>query len=349
MRALDPEKYEVIPIGIAKDGRWLIGRDPLAALKEGVQRSLPADLIPATFWPDPEEPGLITSSQATDLQGASPARQSFDVVFPVLHGPYGEDGTVQGMLELANVPYVGSGVAASGASMDKVLMKGLFRAAGLPILDYLVVKRKEVDSGLDEIRQDVEERLGYPCFVKPANLGSSVGVSKVKGPEDLRAALEEAARYDRKIVIEKAATGYREVECSVLGNDEPETSIPGEIVPGGEFYDYRAKYLDDTSELIIPARISPEATARVRALAARAFLAVDAAGLARVDFFVHPETEEIYVNEINTMPGFTRISMFPKLWEATGLSYAQLLDRLIELAIERHQDKNASQIEPSFE
>ena len=187
MRALDPEKYEVIPIGIAKDGRWLIGRDPLAALKEGVQRSLPADLIPATFWPDPEEPGLITSSQATDLQGASPARQSFDVVFPVLHGPYGEDGTVQGMLELANVPYVGSGVAASGASMDKVLMKGLFRAAGLPILDYLVVKRKEVDSGLDEIRQDVEERLGYPCFVKPANLGSSVGVSKVKGPEDLRA------------------------------------------------------------------------------------------------------------------------------------------------------------------
>lgn len=343
MRALDPFKYEVIPIGIAKDGRWLIGRDPLGALKEGVRERLPAGLIPTAFWPDPAQPGLITADLGDAPSATASGRESFDVVFPVLHGPYGEDGTIQGMLELANVPYVGSGVAASGASMDKIMMKDLFRAAGLPVLDYVAVKRKNIDSRFDEIRQTIEDRLGYPCFVKPANLGSSVGITKVKSPNDLRAALLEAARYDRKIIIEKAAIGYREVECSVLGNDEPETSILGEIVPGGEFYDYNAKYIDDTSELIIPARVSENTAARVRELAAAAFLAVDAAGLARVDFFVHSETEEIYINEINTMPGFTRISMYPKLWEATGLSYSELIDRLIELALERHQDKNASE------
>jgi len=341
MRALDPEKYEVIPIGITKEGRWLMGKDPLAALKAGVADRL-AEMIPAAFLTDPANPGLIAFDPG-ELAGHQ-SRLAFDVVFPALHGPYGEDGTIQGMLELANIPYVGSGVAGSAVGMDKVLMKAVFRSAGLPVLDYIVVKRKQLVDRIDQIQEQVAETIGYPCFVKPANLGSSVGVSKANSPEDLAKALGEAARYDRKILVEKAAVGYREVEVSVLGNDEPKTSIPGEIVPGGEFYDYRAKYLDDTSELVIPARISPNAADQVRRLAAAAFLAVDAAGLARVDFFVHPETEEIFVNEINTMPGFTRISMYPKLWEATGLPYSRLLDRLIELALERHRDKNASAV-----
>ena len=286
---LDPAKYEVVPIGIAKDGRWLVGQDPLGALKEGVRERLPAGLVPAAFWPDPAEPGLITGEPGSGPLAAERGRQSFDVVFPVLHGPYGEDGTIQGMLELANVPYVGSGVAASGASMDKVMMKDLFRSAGLPVLDYIAVKRKSIASRFDEIQELIERRLGYPCFVKPANLGSSVGISKVKSREGLKAALDEAARYDRKIIVEKAALGYREVECSVLGNDDPETSVLGEIVPGGEFYDYHAKYIDDTSELIIPARVSEQASARVRELAAEAFLAVDAAGLAPLTFSSIPK------------------------------------------------------------
>ncbi|MFS8572202.1 MAG: D-alanine--D-alanine ligase [Clostridia bacterium] len=338
MKALDPAKYEVIPIGITKDGRWLVGDDPLAALKEGAKERL-AQMVPAAFLADPAGPGLVAVGGRPPAELAE--RLAFDVVFPVLHGPNGEDGTVQGLLDLAGVPYVGSGVAGSAVGMDKALMKAVFRSAGLPVLDYVVIKRKHIASRWDQIREQVASLIGYPCFVKPANLGSSVGISKVKQEEELRDALEEAARYDRKILVEKAAEGFREVEVSVLGNDEPETSIPGEIVPGGEFYDYRAKYLDDSSELIIPARISPQATDEVRRLAAAAFLAVDAAGLARVDFFVHPETETIYVNEINTMPGFTRISMYPKLWEASGLPYPQLIDRLIELAFERHREKRA--------
>lgn len=342
MRALDPEKYEVIPIGIAKDGRWLIGEDPLKALKEAVKGELPHRVTPAAFWPDPTEPGLMVAEPS--FPAREEGRKRFDVVFPVLHGPYGEDGTIQGMLELANVPYVGSGVAGSAVGMDKILMKDVFRSAGLPVLDYVPVLRKQLETSFAEIQEAIEERLGYPCFVKPANLGSSVGVSKVKKREELRPALEEAARYDRRLIVEKAAEGYREVECSVLGNDEPETSICGEIVPGGEFYDYDAKYFDDTSQLIIPARISEQASNRVRELAAAAFRAIDAAGLARVDFFVHPETEEIFINEINTMPGFTRISMYPKLWEATGLSYPELLDRLIQLALERFEEKARNQI-----
>lgn len=346
MRALDPAKYEVIPVGITKGGRWLAGRDPLAALKAGARDKL-AEMRYAAFLPDPGDPGLV----AVDPQELAPqsGRLSFDVVFPVLHGPHGEDGTIQGMLELANVPYVGCGVAASAVGMDKALMKAVFRSAGLPVLDYIVVNRKHIASRFPQIQEQVAAEIGYPCFVKPANLGSSVGISKVKAPGELRAALEEAARHDRKILVEKAAVGYREVEVSVLGNDEPVTSIPGEIVPGGEFYDYKAKYLDDSSELIIPARISPAAADRVRKLAAAAFVAIDGAGLARVDFFVHAETEEIYVNEINTMPGFTRISMYPKLWEATGLSYPQLIDRLIELALERHREKNAPGPDPAGE
>lgn len=341
MQALAASHYEVVPIGISKDGRWLIGPEPLAALKSAARLSLGDELVPTVFSQDPNNPGLLPMS--TGAGGVSP-RPSIDVYFPVLHGPYGEDGTVQGLLELAGVPYVGSGVAASAASMDKALMRQLFRAAGLPLLDWIVVLRSRWERDPDKVKQRVTREIGYPCFVKPANLGSSVGVSKVSGEADLEQAINLAARYDRKIVVEKGVIGWREVECSVLGNDEPIASVAGEIVPSGEFYDYRAKYIDDASELIIPARISAECQEAIRALSIEAFQAVDAAGLARVDFFVHPETEEIMVNEINTMPGFTRISMYPKLWEASGIPYPKLVDRLVELALERHRDLQRREI-----
>ena len=340
MRALDPERYDVIPIGITKEGKWLIGSDPLGALREGVQRSIPAYLTPSQLIADPQDPGLVPLERSG---GAASQRIGVDVFFPVLHGPYGEDGTVQGLLELAGVPYVGSGVAASAVGMDKALMRRIFQAHGLPLLDWRLVLRSRFEADPRGVAAEVAEAIGFPCFVKPANLGSSVGVTKVRRFEELDAALREAARFDRKILVEKAAVGYREVECSVLGNDEPVASIAGEIVPGGEFYDYRAKYLDDSSELIIPARISENAMREVQRLSIAAFKAIDAAGLARVDFFVHPETEEILVNEINTMPGFTRISMYPKLWEASGLSYRELVDRLIALALERHRDRQRSE------
>jgi len=336
--ALDPERYIPVPIGITKDGKWVAGGDPLTALKELAARPLPPDTQPAGFLVDPTEPGLIP----VDQRGSALTEGfQFDVVFPVLHGPYGEDGTVQGLLELANVPYVGSGVAASAAAMDKAIMKELFRSAGLPIVDHIVVMRTDWRRDPEGVERRVAEEIGFPCFVKPANLGSSVGISKVKEPGDLPAALHLAARYDRKLIVEKSAEGYAEIECSVLGNDDPAASIPGEIVPGAEFYDYQAKYFDDTSQLIIPARLSEEATKRVQAMSIAAFKAIDCAGLARVDFFVHPESETILVNEINTMPGFTRISMYPKLWAASGLDYRSLVNRLIELAFERHQDKNS--------
>ena len=333
IRALDPQRYDVIPIGITKEGKWLIGADPLKALRESSGRLADA-LTPAHLVVDPQEPGLAPVQQE---QGRGSNRIGVDVFFPVLHGPYGEDGTVQGLFELAGVPYVGSGVAASAVGMDKALMRDVFAAHGLPLLDWVVVTRFELERDPDAVVARVSDAIGFPCFVKPANLGSSVGVSKVHDPGQLMPALKEAARFDRKLLVEKAAVGYREVECSVLGNEEPIASIAGEIVPGGDFYDYRSKYLDDSSQLIIPARISAQAMEEVRRLAIAAFRAIDAAGLARVDFFVHPETEEILVNEINTMPGFTRISMYPKLWEASGIPFNELVDRLIELALERHR------------
>lgn len=311
LSAIDREKYEVIPVGITKDGRWLIGGDPLRALQEDAAEA--AEVWPAAL------PGLA------------------DVFFPVLHGPYGEDGTIQGMLDMAGVPYVGSGVAASAVGMDKAFMKMAFRQAGLPVVDYVVITESSWAARAGELHARIRQELGYPCFVKPANLGSSVGVSRADSPEDLDQAVAEAFRYDGKILVERAALNCREVEVSVLGNDQPQASIPGEIVPGREFYDYAAKYVDDSSQLVIPARISAETAEKVRRMAVAAFEAVDAAGLARVDFFVHKESEEIWVNEINTMPGFTRISMYPKLWEATGLPYPELIDRLIQLGMERHE------------
>ncbi len=268
------------------------------------------------------------------------AAASLDVVFPLLHGPFGEDGTVQGLLELAGIPYVGAGVLGSAAAMDKAMMKRAFRAEALPAMDYLVVRRSDWRRDPDRIRTEAETRLGYPMFVKPANLGSSVGVHRIDDSGAFRGLVDDAAAYDTKVLIEAGAVDCHEIECAVLGNDDPRASIAGEIVPSREFYDYDAKYVDDASELIIPAPLPPETAERVRELAVAAFRAVDARGLARVDFFVERDGERrVYVNEVNTMPGFTPISMYPKLWEASGIPYPELIDRLIRLAIEEHRDR----------
>lgn len=336
MNAIDRERYEVVPIGITKEGRWLVGGDPMKALLEGKIDGAVTETalsVPASSGRSSSAPAALESSHP----GAPALMASADIYFPVLHGPYGEDGTIQGLFDLAGVPYVGAGVAASAVGMDKAFMKMALQHAGLPVMDYIVFTDAQWATDDSALRERVGRELDYPCFVKPANLGSSVGISRVVSPDGLEAAVREAFRHDRKIVVERAAQHCREVEVSVLGNDEPQASVPGEIVPANDFYDYEAKYLNDDSELIIPARISEETAAEVRRMAVAAFQAVDASGLARIDFFVHKETEAIWVNEINTMPGFTRISMYPKLWEATGLPYPELIDRLIELGLERHQ------------
>lgn len=338
IQAFDQTRYEIVPIGITKEGRWLVGGDPLAYLTDGKERTFAP--IPVALLPDPMERSLV-SLETGAVSGLGSAMQ-VDVVFPVLHGPYGEDGTIQGLLELAGIPYVGAGVLASAVGMDKAAMKAAFASAGLPQVEYVVVLRRDLEQDPVRVCQYIESELGFPCFVKPANLGSSVGISKVKGPEGLPRALAEAAEYDRKLVVEAAALDCREVEVSVLGNDEPLTSVVGEIVPAGEFYDYQSKYLDDRSQLIIPADLPAETAEYVRDLAAAAFKAIDCSGLARVDFFVHKTTGQVWINEINTMPGFTRTSMYPKLWEASGLPFSQLLDRLVELALDRHRDRQRS-------
>jgi D-alanine-D-alanine ligase len=262
---------------------------------------------------------------------------NLDVIFPVLHGPYGEDGTIQGLLELANVPYVGAGVLASALGMDKAVMKVVFAAAGLPVCPYRAVLRHDWQSHRDTIATDLEKALGYPMFVKPANLGSSVGISKAKTRPELMNAMDLAGSFDRKIVIEAAVQDAREIECAVLGNDNPEASTPGEVIPSREFYDYEAKYLDDGSKVVIPANIGPKTAAEIQRLSILAFKAIDGAGMARVDFLLSPD--KIFVNEINTIPGFTTISMYSKLWAASGVDYPSLLDRLVALALERHAEK----------
>lgn len=267
--------------------------------------------------------------------------EPLDVIFPVLHGPYGEDGTVQGMLDLAGIPYVGSGVLGSALGMDKASMKRLFQAEGLPVVPFVTLTRAEWETAPDSVLRLAESRLTYPMFAKPGNMGSSVGISKIRNSEEFGPALDEAARYDRRLLIEQGVDA-RECECSVLGNDNPEVSVVGEVVPGNEFYDYRAKYVDDNSDLVIPAKLPERVAKEVRSLAVRAFKAIDAAGMSRVDFFVARDFSAVWINEINTIPGFTRISMYPKLWEASGLSYPMLIDRLIDLAIERHKDRARS-------
>ena len=334
MRALDKNKYEVIPIGISKEGQWLLRGDPLAALTNG-QASLPQLLESGYQIVDDLASGreVIPGSHAASLPDV-------DVIFPVLHGPFGEDGTVQGLLELADIPYVGAGVMSSAVGMDKAAMKDLFRSHHLPTPRYLVVKRREWERTPAQVAERVMAEIGYPCFVKPANMGSSVGINKVHRPDELAPAIHDAAQYDRKLMVEAAVPEAREIECSVLGNDDPIASVPGEVVPGHEFYDYAAKYIDDSSDLLIPAPIDPALAQRVRDLSIAAFLALDCAGMARADFLLSRETGELYLSEVNTIPGFTRISMYPKLWEASGLSYRELIDRLIQLALERYDDRH---------
>lgn len=310
--ALDPDKYEVITIGITKEGQWVKANENLELIED-----------------EPWTPIIPDPTVESD----------FDVIFPVLHGTYGEDGTIQGLLELANLPYVGAGVAGSSAAMDKGLMRGLFANAGLPLLKWEVFLRSEWEASPDAVLDTVEERLGYPCFVKPANLGSSVGISKAKNREELMTALKEAAEFDRRLIVEEAVERPREIECSVLGNDQPLPSIAGEIIPGSEFYDYHDKYINEQSKLIIPADLTREQEQSIQEYAIRAYQAVDCAGMARVDFFLDAYGE-IFVNEINTIPGFTRISMYPKLWAESGVSFNKLVDNLIELALERHRERN---------
>jgi D-alanine-D-alanine ligase len=342
--ALDPEKYQVLPVGITKDGRWLAGPGAMAALLAAADPArLPTSATAGPHYPeeptDEEEDEAIVPATHAGLGLPTVAHllpPGVDVVFPVLHGPMGEDGTVQGLLELAAVAYVGCGVAASAVGMDKALMKAAFAAAGLPLLPWLLVRRADWQRDPQAIYAEVEGALRYPVFVKPANMGSSVGVGKAKDRADLEQAIAEAARYDRRIVVEQGIPA-REIEVSVLGNERPEASAPGEVVPSGEWYDYNAKYIDGGSAILIPAPISAELAAQVRALATRAFLAIDGTGLARVDFLLDKETGELWINEANTMPGFTPISMYAKMWAASGLSYPDLLDRLIALALERNQ------------
>jgi D-alanine-D-alanine ligase len=319
---LDPARYEPVPIRIEKDGRWVLtGSVPTAISAAEVLTQATTEAL------QPIEPTAAVS------------RSGVDVVFPVLHGPYGEDGTVQGLLELANIPYVGCGVLASAAGMDKAVMKMLFAARGLPVGPYLALVRREWASDAEGIAARVERDLQYPVFVKPANLGSSVGISKARSRQELNDAMQLALDFDRKVVVEAAVPNAREIECSVLGNDDPQASVPGEVIPSREFYDYEAKYLDQGSQVLIPAPLTDAQAATIRRMAVDAFRAVDGAGLARVDFLMNRDTGEVVVNEVNTLPGFTTISMYPKMWEATGLPYAALIDRLITLAIERHTEK----------
>jgi D-alanine-D-alanine ligase len=332
--ALDRARYEIVPIGITRSGRWIHSEQSLEMLKAAVGGSADSGEIEAAL--------AAVSSPFPNLA----ALAELDVIFPVLHGPYGEDGTIQGLLELIGIPYVGCGVASSAVGMDKVLMKELFVARELPVVHYRVVSRRRWEAEPELVVREIETALPYPMFVKPANLGSSVGVTKAHNRDELVAGLAEAARYDRKLLVEEGVDQAREIECSILGNEEPLASIPGEVVPGNEFYDYAAKYLAGTSKLLIPAPLSPEQTRQIQELAIAAFRAVDGAGMARVDFLLSRRDGRIYVNEINTIPGFTSISMYPKLWEASGLSYPALIDRLIELAFERHAERSRSENVP---
>ena len=337
LRGLDPEKYEVIPIGINKQGRWVLPRTtaPAAELTHAhLRRSLASGssvLLPA----EPAESSLIPADEPV----ASPGRSlHLDVVFPVLHGTFGEDGAVQGLLELADLPYVGAGVLGSALGMDKEAAKRLFLQAGLPVPAYIAVRRHEWEKNQQEIGKAVRRKLRFPVFTKPANLGSSVSISKVRRPAELAKAVEHAFEFDAKVLIEQGITG-REIEVAVLGNEEPQASVPGEVIPAREFYDYTAKYLEDTTRFVVPAKLSARQTRRFQELAVAAFRALECEGMARVDFLLARSTGKIFVNELNTIPGFTAISMYPKLWEASGLSYPALLDRLIELALARHRKK----------
>jgi len=333
INALDKNKYDVIPIGITPEGKWVSFPDVLRWMKTGNRlNKIPEKIL----LPDPAKRYLVEINKRSIRANG----KKLDVVFPVLHGTFGEDGTIQGLFELASIPYVGAGVLSSSVGMDKVITKQLCKHADIPVTPYIWFLKTEFMKRSQKFIRLIEQKIGYPCFIKPANMGSSVGISKASNRKLLIKAIQIAAKYDRKILIEKSVENAREIEISVLGNDNPIVSIPGEIISSNEFYDYDAKYVDGKSESIIPARMKNEMIGMIKDFAARGFKAIDCAGMARIDFLVDRRTNKIYLSEINTIPGFTSISMYPKLWEASGIVFSDLLDRLITLAIEKYREKN---------
>jgi len=331
LSVLDHERYNVIEIGITHEGAWLTGPNGLAAFEQGKTEAL----LPASLHPDPSKPGLYV------LRGNKREKLAHvDVYFPVLHGSYGEDGTLQGLFEMADVAYVGAGVIGSSVGMDKGVFKDVMVANYIPVVESVVALRSEIEKNIEAVVKRAEGVGAYPLFIKPANLGSSVGVTKCRSRADIAEGLMEAAQYDRRVLIERGVADPREIEISVLGNDVPVASVPGEVVPGADFYSYDAKYILENSRLLIPAPLDEAQMTQIKNIAIRAFKAIDGCGMARVDFFLDPKTGEIFLNELNTIPGFTRISMYPKLWEASGLPYPALVDRLIELALERKAERD---------
>jgi D-alanine-D-alanine ligase len=339
LSALDPDKYEVTQVGITKDGIWMAGESVLDALSKGQTKD--ENLNQVVIIPD-QYHNRIWKIQIEDFAWMLEPLAEVDVVFPVLHGPFGEDGTLQGLLELADLAYVGAGVTGSSVGMDKGVFKDVMRANDIPTVESVIVLRSEVDQNTEAAILQAEAVGPYPLFVKPANLGSSVGITKCNNRADLGEGLMEAVAYDRRVLVERGVNA-REIEVSVLGNETPQASVPGEVLPSREFYSYESKYVDGTSDLLIPAPLPSVIADRIRQIAITAYKAIDCAGMARVDFFIERTTGEIYLNEVNTIPGFTNISMYPKLWEASGLPYAKLVDRLVELALERKADRDRTE------
>ena len=350
---LDPARYDAVPVYVHRDGRWSLPSQPpsMTSAADVIERSLaqsdkpptPAAGTEAHLVAHPGREALLTIQRGSHVAGQDDLARvrslPLDVVFPVIHGPFGEDGTLQGLLELANVPYVGAGVLSSAVAMDKAVAKTLFAARRLPLVKHMVVSPDEWDGRRAQTLERLTEQLPFPLFVKPANLGSSVGISKANDGDALEQAIDEARQFDRKVIVEVAVHQPRELECAVLGNDDAKASLPGEIIPAGEFYDYEAKYLHDDSQLIVPAPLTTDQTAQIQTMALKAFRAIEGAGMARVDFLMDGSSGQLFLNEVNTIPGFTTISMFAKLWEASGTTYTALLDTLIELALDRHTQK----------
>ena len=331
LSVLDPAKYEVSQIGITLEGKWLTGEDVIGRFEAGKTAGLDAVIV----TPDPAEAGIYVLRDKK-LEKLC----DIDVFFPLLHGTFGEDGTIQGLFEMANVAYVGAGVTGSSVGMDKAIFKDVMRMHNIPSVESILLLRSEIEKNIHAAMVKAEKVGAYPIFTKPANLGSSVGITKCHNRSDLQEGLMEAARFDRRVLVEKGVANVREIEVSVLGNEDPRASVPGEVLPSREFYSYESKYIDGTSGLVIPAPLPQETTSRIQELAVQAYKAIDAAGMARVDFFVDKESGEVYLNELNTIPGFTKISMYPKLWGASGISYSELVDRLIDLALQRKGERD---------
>ena len=334
LSVLDTAKYNIFEIGITHEGAWFTGTSVLAAFEQNSQK----DLLPALILPEPQQKATLYTRSA---EGQLHPVVQLDVIFPVLHGTFGEDGTLQGMLELADVAYIGAGVLGSSVGMDKILFKDVMVANHIPVVDFVTATRSEIQSNVEAVIARIEAKLPFPIFIKPANLGSSVGITKCRTHSDLFEGLMEAAQYDRRILIEKGVNG-REIEVSVLGNEDPRASVAGEIRPADDFYSYDAKYNNDNSELLIPAPIDADTMKKVQEIAVRAYKAIDCAGMSRVDFLLDRDTNELFLNEVNTIPGFTRISMYPKLWGASGIAYPELVQQLIDLAVSRKADRDAT-------